>query len=641
MNEVPRIPPAESAPSATWKLVLGFFAFFGIAWILYAPCLDGDFVSDDIRFIAANHQNLEDLARPWRFFLDADTIATPPDRDIYRPLRTLSFALDLEFFGATPRAFHLHNLILHALAATLLLAWLGGFAAVSRFAWFGAALFLVHPLATEAVAWISSRSDLQACVIGLAALLWTRRVENTGGSSATIALVLLGFCAGLAKETAVVLPALYLVDVAVRGRSLLPISRAFVALSVGTAAYLALYLTIRDRGVSGQVDWYGGSFLTHLPYAVLGLARHLQMLVAPARFNFIHEPALYRDHDFLTLGLATATLVAAIAGVVFLRRRAPGVVGGACFYAIALLPAANVLLPLRSVLAERFAYFPLCGFALLSAALAAAVAARLSGTSSETSPGVFSGKSTRILACLLILVPAGVVTRSRAHDFSSARALYAATLEGWPDSYSAALGLGDAALSESKFEDAATGFLRAIEIARAAGDAKMLRRAEYALGRSRLLARDFVGASTILERVIAALEADPALTRELLHLDADARHALGTAYSLSFRLDLAALTYDRLIELHGETAPRLDARAEVERARAGDGNLALKLLRRAIQLDPDYAKARIHIAKIYYQITGFEGEAMRELREVLARNPHDREAKELLDVYTEEQAKRR
>jgi len=629
VNQVPRFPAADPAPSATWKLVLGFVAFLAITWMLYAPCLDGEFVSDDIRFIAANQQNLEDLARPWRFFLDADTIATPPDRDIYRPLRTWSFAFDLELFGASPRAFHLHNQILHALAATLLLAWLGGIAAVSRFAWFGAALFVVHPLATEAVAWISSRSDLQACVLGLAALLLARRVETTGHSLATVGLVLLGFGAGLAKETAVVVPALYLVDASVRGRSLLPISRAFVALCLGVSAYLALYLAIRDRGVSGQVDWYGGSFVSHLPYAVLGLARQLQMLVAPARFNFIHEPALYRDHDFLTLGLATATLVAAIVGVVLLRRRAPGVAGGACFYAIALLPAANVLLPLRSVLAERFAYFPLCGFALLCTALAAAFAARIPGT------------LPRAIACLLVMAPAAVVTRSRAHDFSSARALYAATLEGWPDSYSAALGLGDAALSESKFEDAATGFHRAIEIARAAGDAKMLRRAEYALGRSRLLARDFVAAATILESVIAALEADPALFRELLHLDADARHALGTAYSLSFRLDLAAATYDRLIELHGETAPRLDARAEVERARAGDGNLVLQLLRRAIQLDPDYAKARIHIAKIYYQITGFEGEAMRELREVLARNPHDREARELLDAYTAEQAKRR
>lgn len=636
MNQVRSTPAVDPAPSATWKLVLGFVAFFAIAWILYAPCLDGEFVSDDIRFIAANQENLEDLARPWRFFLDADTIATPPDRDIYRPLRTGSFALDFEFFGATPRAFHFHNLILHALAATLLLAWLRGIAAVSRFAWFGATLFVVHPLATEAVAWISSRSDLQACVIGLAALLVARRVESKGGAAATVTLVALGFGAGLAKETAVVVPALYLVDVAARGRSLLPISRSFVALGLGTAAYLALYLAIRDRGVSGQVDWYGGSFVSHLPYAVLGLARQLQMLVAPARFNFIHEPALYRDHDFLTLGLATATLVAAIIGVVLLRRRAPGVASGACFYAIALLPAANVLLPLRSVLAERFAYFPLCGFALVGTAIAAAIAARLPGSS----PAAFPGKLPRTIACLLVLVPAGVVTRSRAHDFSSARALYAATLEGWPDSYSAALGLGDAALGESKFEDAATGFLRAIEIARAAGDAKMLRRAEYALGRSRLLARDFVGASTILESVIAALESDPALFRELLHLDADARHALGTAYSLSFRLDLAARTYDRLIELHGETAPRLDARAEVERARAGDGNLALKLLRRAIQLDPDYAKARIHLAKIYYQITGFEGEAMRELREVLARNPYDREAKELLDAYTAEQAQR-
>lgn len=618
--------PANRANARTIVLAcLVFLAFLVLALAVYSPAIDGEFVSDDLRFIANNGANLDSLARPWRFFLDADTIATPPDRDIYRPLRTISFAIDRAIGDAigceSTRVFHLHNLALHAICAALLLVWLRGISGARHGAIFASLLFLLHPLTTEAVAWISSRSDPQACAFVLATLLVARSSESPAPPRG-IVVALLAFLAGMAKETAVVLPALYLVDRAARGRPLRGDARVWLAIGVGVVSYLALYLGVRDRGITGQVDWYGGSFASHLPYALLGIGFQLKMLIWPSRFNFIHEPALFDPTDHAALALA-ATAIMVVAITLFrMRSRWREAAYGAAFYAIALLPAANLLLPLRSPLAERFAYLPLCGFALVVAAFAARLADRV------------KPRAVRFAIGGVVLAVAAFATHDRARAFVSPRALYAATLESWPDSYSAALGLGDAALRESRFDESRIAFERAVELARRAGDSKQLRRAEYALGRSRLLARDFVLAAAILESVVVAFERDPALAAELASIDADARHALATAYSLSFRLDDAAKTLDRLIERHGETADRLDARAEVERARAGDGNLVLDLLLRAIALDPDHAKARIHLAKFYHGLTGFEPEALRQLREVIARDPSNLEARALLDEFS-------
>jgi predicted Zn-dependent protease len=57
------------------------------------------------------------------------------------------------------------------------------------------------------------------------------------------------------------------------------------------------------------------------------------------------------------------------------------------------------------------------------------------------------------------------------------------------------------------------------------------------------------------------------------------------------------------------------------------------LLHRALTLDPDYSPARIHRAEVYRQLYGFGPEAIRELREVLARDPTNARARVLLEEY--------
>ena len=100
----------------------------------------------------------------------------------------------------------------------------------------------------------------------------------------------------------------------------------------------------------------------------------------------------------------------------------------------------------------------------------------------------------------------------------------------------------------------------------------------------------------------------------------------GTALALAQRYTDAASVYDDLMVRHGETAERLDARAEVERARVGSTDLIIDLYQRALLQDPDYHKARIHLATFFKLFPALELEGRKQLREVLYRDPNNAEA---------------
>ncbi len=618
--------------------MLGALAIaMAMAFLLYFPALRGGFVSDDLRFIADNAKNLDLLDQaPWRFFTDKDTIATPPDRDIYRPLRTLSFALDRRLaavIGApASTVLHVHNVVLHALVAFLLFLLLMEIPATKKGAAFGALFFLAHPLATEAVAWISSRSDLHAGIAVLLALLAARRAES-GGS--VFVVFLLAILCGFAKETAVVVPLLYLVlHRASTGRFDRVAVKPLLAMGLGCLVYLAVYLVVRDRGIQGQIDWYGGTFASHLPFALVGLARQVRLLVWPNPLNFMYEPLLFTSGDRVdshAVVLAVVTLVAAIVSAFLLRSRVRGYVAGWVFFAIAIFPASNLVLPLRTVLAERFAYVPLVGAALAVAALAAWAT---SGSSDRTSA------LRRVLGFVGVagLLALALLTHARARDFSSSEALYRATVRDWPESYSGALGLGGILLDEGQFGPARQELARAVALAK--DDRSLRLKASFALGRAEGIAGDYPAAIATLSPLVSEFDADPQLSTTLSDLEGDIRFQLGSSLALAHRLDEAAIVYAELVRRCGATAERLDACAEVERARIGDVKKILDLYLRAIDADPEYAKARIHLAQMYHEFPTMKAEAIRQLREVTSRassSDADRaRAKSLIEAYQRE-----
>ncbi|MBP7296422.1 MAG: tetratricopeptide repeat protein [Acidobacteria bacterium] len=337
--------------------------------LLFVPSLEYEFVFDDFTLVRDNEaiQSLEQAARA-----TVQGVA-------YRPLRTLSYALDHAVGGMDPFVFHLSNLAWFALllaAAWLVLraAGLGDAAALAALA-----LFAAHPVHVDAVTYISGRRDLLSALFILLAFwayLQFRRTRRAWWWAVVLTSFLLAF---MAKELGIVVPALiFLYEWAEEtaaaeggpwrrlgqgiGRTLrngwwywLPVT----LLGAGLVVY-KVFLT----ATSGKVGWWGGSFVTNLLTVAKVLAYDLWLMVLPitlrADYSYDGFPIAYTWAD--PLGLAAAALVVAlIAALVWLvaAGRRQTAFWGLWFF-VAVLPMAH-LVPHHELLAEHYLLLPSLG----------------------------------------------------------------------------------------------------------------------------------------------------------------------------------------------------------------------------------------------------------------------------------------
>ena len=177
-----------------------------LATVLFqAPLLEGEFLFyDDARFVVRN-ESIEDLSNTGRFFTDLATTASSdaPTQDIYRPLRTFSYAVITSVSGKNARSFHLASLLFHAATAALLAMVLLEAGLSAWPAAVGALVWGLHPVTVEATAWICSLGDVLCGFFALLSLLLYARDRLV---PALLALVV----ALLGKEAAIVMPGIWL-----------------------------------------------------------------------------------------------------------------------------------------------------------------------------------------------------------------------------------------------------------------------------------------------------------------------------------------------------------------------------------------------------------------------------------------------
>src|SRR5438045_1678148 len=135
----------------------------GLIAIAFWPVQGFDFINyDDPWYVTKNHDvngGLSLHSVKWAF--------TAVHASNWHPLTWLSHMLDCQIFGLHPRGHHLVNLALHAANTLLLFALLRRWTGVTWGAWFVAALFAVHPMHIESVAWVSERKDVLSTFFGL------------------------------------------------------------------------------------------------------------------------------------------------------------------------------------------------------------------------------------------------------------------------------------------------------------------------------------------------------------------------------------------------------------------------------------------------------------------------------------------
>lgn len=187
---------------ATIGLTLYFRAlFFGFTYL------------DDNVLILDNLSFLQNIGNVGRAFTQEVFHILHSSASYYRPILTLSFMLDAVFSGASPFLYHLSNIIYHIIASWLVFKLFKRLKYSADLSLFFSLLFLVHPVLTQAVAWIPGRNDSLLAIFTLACFVFY--LQYLESSLAKQALWGAGFfaLALFTKETALVIPIVWLVYV--------------------------------------------------------------------------------------------------------------------------------------------------------------------------------------------------------------------------------------------------------------------------------------------------------------------------------------------------------------------------------------------------------------------------------------------
>ncbi|MBM4243018.1 MAG: hypothetical protein FJ148_04280 [Deltaproteobacteria bacterium] len=395
-------------------VLVGFAVALAAATIaVYAPVRDFGFVNfDDPGYVSANPE----VARG----LGLDTVAwafTTTRTANWIPITWLSYLLDVSLFGASPGAHHVVNVLLHVANAVLLLLLALRLRCRPPLAALLAALFALHPLRVESVAWISERKDVLCALLGLSSLyLWVGWTRYGGRGRYGAALLLFGL--GLmAKPMLVTLPfVLLLLDFwplrrtrwsgawedrrghVVSWARLMLEKIPFFALAVASSAVtffvqraggavadtVVLPLPARLRGAIAAYGWYAGKTLWPEGLAAL-----------------YPNPALLGGSppDLAILG-GGVLLVGSAAAALGQARRRPWLVVGMGIFVGMLVPVVGLVQVGQQSTADRYTYLPGIGLALVVTGLLDEAARRL-----RVAPPV------RIAVVLGLLAALAVATR--------------------------------------------------------------------------------------------------------------------------------------------------------------------------------------------------------------------------------------
>ncbi len=217
------------------------------AFLLFGRTIPYDYTYlDDQTLILANLENLKSPQHLSDAFSGDVFHSLPGNRYYYRPVLTLSFMADARIGGGSFTAFHVGNILYHAIAVFLIFLLFAelGFDRLRSFLF--SLLFLVHPLATQVVAWVPGRNDSLLAIFSAGSFLFLIR-HLKRGRQMYLWLSLFFYCLALfTKENAIVIPFLFtayawLVSRAPRKRMFLPIV-AWILLTVAWAAIRHLAL---------------------------------------------------------------------------------------------------------------------------------------------------------------------------------------------------------------------------------------------------------------------------------------------------------------------------------------------------------------------------------------------------------------
>ena len=318
--------------------------------------LGNGFHFDDEHSLTEN-PHIRDISNVPRFFADPQMFSRNLGSEMYRPLVLTSYALNYQLGGLRPGGYHVANLIAHISAVVALYALLLAMGSGRLFATAGAVMLSVHPLATEPVNYISSRSETMAAFLLLSSLVAYVRAREVGVAAVTASAIC--FLAGLlCKESVIVLiPLLVIYE-----RFLVSVRRSdWWQWQLPHWAIGALYVVLTRGLISEALTEPVRPLASQLATQAKAMVYYAKLLVMPHSLSVEHAFSVSETWQSMTL-VASVALVVSGAYLIW-RAYARGMRVAAFWLAwmmTVLLP--TTIVPLNMIVNERRLYLVLVGF---------------------------------------------------------------------------------------------------------------------------------------------------------------------------------------------------------------------------------------------------------------------------------------
>jgi tetratricopeptide (TPR) repeat protein len=662
-----------------WLLCLGL-----ILGVLFAfgPVIDGGFINyDDDLYVTSNAQvqnglTLEGIG--WAF--------RSTEASNWHPLTWISHMVDCQLFGLKAWGHHFSSLLLHTVNTLLVFVVLRRMTGATWRSAFVAALFGLHPLRVESVAWVAERKDVLSATFSLLTVwAYVRFAEESKVRSPQsriyYGLALVCFCLGLlSKPMVVTIPfVLLLLDYWPLGRSSRfgaaghqrdPVSWTrlaweklpFFLLAAGSSA---ITFMVQKRG--GAMETLAGlPWNARVENAVVSYCRYLGKLVYPVNLSVFYPHAGHSSVG--TWVLSASLLLGVTALVVVTRRRWPHLLVGWFWFVGTLVPVIGLVQVGEQSMADRYTYVPTIGVIMLVTwgvhelvrkwryrAITLRVIAggvTLLCMALTRQQAAFWRNSGTLFRHAIAVTESNHIGYLHLGDYLSqqgqiddAIAMYRQAIQIFPSSIQAHNNLGNALLAKGRLDDAIGEFQETLKLrpdhSRAHSNLGV---AWYRKGRLDQAINEFQEAiklrpgyadahsnlgnallrKHLLDEGISELQAGVKLNPS----DADAHYNLGTALESKGRSEEALDQFKETVRLQPHDA---DAHNSFGSALGRMGRLdeAISQFEEAIKLKPDIAEAHYNLGAVLAG-KGRRGEAITHFTRALQLQPNYPEAEQQL-----------
>ena len=588
--------------SPSWVVAI-CIALAGVTWTVFGQTLRHDFINyDDNIYIHESPNIVSGLTRPgilWAF--------THAHAGNWHPLTSLSHMLDCQVYGLNAGGHHFTNVLLHILAVVLLFLFLQQVTGAPWRSAFVAAVFAVHPLRVESVAWIAERKDVLSGVFFMLTLLAYARYASGEHSVVRYLFVAFFFALGLmAKPMLVTLPlVLLLLDywpLCRFGSHSVENGANFVRRSTFSrlvAEKIPLFLLSL---LSSLLTWWAQQSymrsISEIPLvlraenAIVSYVRYLRLLLWPADLApFYPRPQATLP---LLLVIAAAVLLVAVSAVVLrYRQKRPYLITGWGRYLIMLLPVIGLVQVGEQALADRYTYLSQIGIVLA-----------ITWTAADATAGIRQLQRFVAFTAVAVAVTLAWCAYHQTRYWRNGESLWLQTLAVTKNNDLAHNNLGDAWSKNGRLGDAIHEYQAALKITPESP-----------------LARNNLGSAFLEQGKVAEAiqEFQRVLSRDPQSITG--HFNLASALLRSGRATEAVAEYEKALAIKPDFAQGHLAlgHALMRAGRLADAIAQFKI---ALQLQPGYAHARNSLATAFAAKQQW-GEAIRCWRETLEIDPNN------------------